>query len=122
MIKVSAYANITVILPSPENHEEFVKNKFESWSDRLKTENIITISKPFYRFEEYCSNVYARFTIHLPEDEECKNIDDYTGKVLPFIKDHLTHSIVTSTKVIRLQKVQDPLLKRWDVLLQKEKI
>lgn len=45
--------------------------------------------------------IACRFTVILPKSYECRSLEDYTGKIKPFIEKE-THNIVTSLEISHL--------------------
>ena len=110
MIKVVTDVTATIFLDniSSINKEEII-TIFQRLVRNVKFNKLISIS-PVYTIFSKTKAVTVQANIHLflQESEECKHINDYVGKVFPFLQNSFyNQGIIENTSIIQLVRVSD---------------
>ncbi|WEG12432.1 hypothetical protein PU629_20410 [Pullulanibacillus sp. KACC 23026] len=107
MIEVITFADIILRLPSEDNYKDYITNHLQSLKPKIRTEEILSISKPHKNEENWAieSNILAQFILNIPEREPGLRVQAYVDDIIPFLKRHIPKcNEVLSTKVVQLKR------------------
>ncbi|UCZ51615.1 hypothetical protein LGQ02_12140 [Bacillus shivajii] len=96
MIQVDTIADFYFDLNTSDHYEDEVKNYLTNLQGKMTAKEIIRVAEPFKSNVGLTSRVTVRLILKLEESRECRHIDDYAGKVFPFLKKHLKGELITT--------------------------
>ncbi|WP_348658329.1 hypothetical protein [Heyndrickxia faecalis] len=108
MIEVITYADITVRLPEKNHYEAFIKELFAKLEPHIKSEQIISISKPSINPDNMAieSSVLAKLMLYIPEKTPRLKVEEYIDDIVPFLKRHIPKcDKVASTKIVQMKRM-----------------
>ncbi|MGG0511400.1 hypothetical protein ABE078_28510 [Priestia megaterium] len=110
MIKVVTDVTVTIFLGnvSSVNKEEMI-TIFQRLKRNVKFNKLISISPVYTTFANTKAvTVQANIDLFLQESEECKHVNDYVGKVFPFLQNSFyNQGIIENTSIVQLVRISD---------------
>lgn len=109
---IKAVTDITIVIflgdVSSINDEEII-TIFQKKKPNIKIKKIISTSPIYTTFSKTKAvTVKANIDLFLQESEDCKHINDYVGKVFPFLQNSFyNEGRVESTSIIQLIRAKD---------------
>ncbi|MEH7174388.1 hypothetical protein, partial [Priestia megaterium] len=110
MIKVVTDVTITIFLGNVSSvNEEEIITIFQRPTRNVKFNKLISISPVYITYSKTKAvTVQANIDLFLQELEECKHVNDYVGKVFPFLQNSFyNQGIIENTSIIQLVRVSD---------------